>query len=388
MSGLLRRSSAVIAILAVAGIVGVLLIGSTAPSPIGAQPDPAAPSGEVAPQPASQPAPQSTGQPAPSPRTGADVDLGFQLSAHHSDRADQAIAVLDRLRRAGARWVRVDVGWQTLQPQGPGPFDQWYVELLDEVFTGARERGLRVIVSLWLSPSWATDGGSPYAPPDDVGDYADAIAAAARRWGADVAAWEIWNEPNFPVFFEGADPATYTRLLCAAYPAVKRYDDAPVVFGGLMYNDDGWLRRAYEAGARDCFDVLATHPYVGPSDAPPDTPAVGAVWRLTHTPAVRAVMEEWGDGAKQIWITELGWSSGPDSAGNPWDRSVTPRQQAAYLGDAVRLVRARYPYVGPIIWYRDIDGPSDTYQDGFGLLHPDLRPKPALRALRDAARRR
>jgi hypothetical protein len=153
-----------------------------------------------------------------------------------------------------------------------------------------------------------------------------------------------------------------------------------------MYNDDAWLADAYRAGAKGCFDALATHPYVGPSDAAPDTPSVGAIWRLTHTPAMRKVMDEWGDTKKRIWVTELGWSSGPDNLGNPWDRPVTPRQQARYLREAVELIRTEYPYVGPIIWYRDVDGPTDSYQDGFGLMHPDLTSKPAFAALRAAVR--
>jgi hypothetical protein len=355
-------------------VLGVWLVGSRVPSRLDALPDTSDP---------------STAGPAPTDghhrhyrraKPDGDDQLGVQLSAHHTDHPGPALAVLDRLASAGATWVRVDVGWSTLQPNGPGPFDMWYVDLLDAVIEGAKQRGLKVIFDLWQTPSWASDSGHAYAPPRDPADFADAVGRAAQRWGDDVDAWEIWNEPNLDSFFEGTDPATYTALLCAAYPAVKQYDLDPVLFGGLMYNDDAWLRKAYEAGAKGCFDALATHPYVGPSDAAPDTPAVGAVWRLTHTPAVRAVMNQWGDNRKKIWVTELGWSSGPDSAGNPWDRAVTPQRQAQYLREAVDLIRNRYHYVGPIIWYRDVDGPTDHYQDGFGLLHPDLSDKPAMRA--------
>jgi hypothetical protein len=377
MTALVQRSVAVIVVAAVCA----WLLGSTISWQTGAVPEPVGPSGAGK----SRPDRANIGASA-RPTGGPDHRLGVQLSAHHGAAPKPALAVMDRLQEAGARWVRVDVGWATLQPTGPGAFDQWYVDLLDAVLAGARERDLKVIVSLWLTPGWASETGSLYAPPRNETDYASAIGRAARRWGEDVAAWEVWNEPNFTSFFEGADPAVYTRLLCAAYPAVKKYDDSPVLFGGLMYNDDAWLAEAYRAGAKRCFDVLATHPYVGPSDASPDTPSVGAVWRLTHTPAVRAVMDEWGDKDKRIWITELGWSSGPDNEGNPWDRSVSPRRQARFLRQAVELIRSDYPYVGPIIWYRDVDGPTDGYQDGFGLLHPDLSPKPSMRAFESAVR--
>ncbi|GAA3824121.1 cellulase family glycosylhydrolase [Nocardioides panacisoli] len=371
-------------ILVVATAAGVWMLGSTLPPRIEALPDS---SGDHQ---------HATGGPDHRHRHGhqaptgpeRDHELGVQLSAHHAATSKRALVVMDHLAAAGASWLRVDVGWATLQPDGPGPFAGWYTDLLDDVLARAHRLGLKVILALWQTPAWASTSGSPYAPPTHDSDFAEAIGTAAQRWGDDVDAWEVWNEPNFDAFFEGADPATYTRLLCAAYPAVKHYDQSPVLLGGLMYNDDDWLREAYEAGAKDCFDGVATHPYVGPSNAPPDTPAVGAKWRLTATPAVRDVMKEYGDARKQIWITELGWSSGPDSKGNPWDIPVSPQTQAKFLRQAVELVRTRYPYVGPIIWYRDVDGRSRSYQDGFGLFHPDLTPKPALGAFEAAVRGR
>lgn len=327
------------------------------------------------------------------PRPGTDddaidLDLGVQLSAHHDARTEYADQVMTHLQDAGAGWVRVDVGWSTLQSQGPGRFDQWYVDVIDSVLDDAQEHDLKVILMLWQTPSWASPSGTENAVPRKVGDYAAALEQAAERWGDRVDAWEIWNEPNLDSFFQGEDPASYTDLLCAAYPAVKKYDDSPVLFGGIMYNDAQWLTEAYESGAQGCFDALATHPYIGPSDAAPDTPSVGAVWRLTSTPAMHKVMKAWGDGDKQIWITELGWSTGTENEGNEWDRPVTARKQAKFLRQAVRLIRDDYPYVGPIIWYRDVDGRSPRYQDGFGLMHADLTDKPAMKAFRAAVRGR
>lgn len=375
MTKLLRRGLLVVLIL------GTWVAGSVLPWQLGASSESPRPAPSATPAPSPAPSPTA-------PRPRHDEDLGYQLSAHHAADARRAVRAMTALRPTGAGWVRVDVGWPALQSRGPGGMDRWYADLLDDVFTAARARGLKVIVSLWQTPAWASPNGSIYAPPRDVADYARAIGLMAARWSGDVAAWEVWNEPNFDAFFEGADPATYSRLLCAAYPAVKRYDDSPVLLGGLMYNDDAWLGKAYRSGAGPCFDALAVHPYVGPSDAAPDTPSVGEVWRLTHLPAMRAVMDEWGDRRKRIWVTELGWSSGPDSMGNSWDRPVSPAVQARYLREAVALIRDRYPSVGPIIWYRDVDGPTRAYADGFGLLHADLTPKPAFAALRDAVRGR
>src|SRR5437016_4846215 len=69
-------------------------------------------------------------------------------------------------------------------------------------------------------------------PPRNLQDYADALKWSAARWKS-VQAWEVWNEPNAAEFLNPADPAAYTRLLKASYPAVKAGNPAAkVVFAG------------------------------------------------------------------------------------------------------------------------------------------------------------
>ena len=314
--------------------------------------------------------------------------LGVHLASLYEAGPLRRRKILDRIARAHASWIRIDIGWASLEPNGSGQYAEWYVRLIDNVLREADRRDLKVLAMFWATPAWANGGRRPRVPPTDEADYAHALGWAAARWGGTVDAWEIWNEPNSRSFLRGASPARYARLLCAAYPSLKAVDASPVLTGGLEYNDDGWLRRLYDAGARGCFDAVATHPYVAPSDAPPEARDVGEVWRLTHTPAVRRVMRLNGDGSKRIWITEIGWSTGISDDPDPWDQGVPMRVQAAYLKRAVELVRDRYRYVGPIFWYRDVDGRhGDAHERGLGLLRRNLRPKPALRAFREAADR-
>ena len=107
-------------------------------------------------------------------------------------------------------------------------------------------------------------------------------------------------------------------------------------------------------------------------------------WLLTHVPAVRDVMARNGDGAKPIWFTEFGWSvhdNRPDSP--PWQRGVSPAEQAAYLTRALGLIGSRYPYVERAFWYKDAARPEeDEVQAGYGLLRADLTPRPAYTALK------
>ncbi|GAB2451794.1 hypothetical protein GCM10027062_35770 [Nocardioides hungaricus] len=330
-------------------------------------------------------APVSTGQ------GGADrlPALGVQFHAtwtHYTQR--KRARVLDRIEQSGATWVRVDVGWAMLQPQR-GRYDRsWAVPRLDRIMEQLRRRDLKVLVMFWLTPGWATEETDPvlaqYTSPDRPGDYARAIGWAAKRWGDVVDAWEIWNEPNLEAFYVGTDPATYADLLCRAAPAVRRNDrSAKVVFGGLMYNDDDWLQRAYDAGVGGCFDVLAVHSYQAPADAPPDAEDDGEVWNLAHLDAVRKTMLENGD-RLPVWVTEFGWSvheNSPDT--EPWRRGVTEQQQAAYAQQALEIMGRDFPYVKAAFWYKDaaVASSTDEHQEGYGLLDESLRPRPVLRTL-------
>jgi hypothetical protein len=290
--------------------------------------------------------------------------------------------VLDSLVKMGARWVRIDVGWPQFQPD-PGAYSKSGVAYVDNVISMAHERGLEVLVMLWLTPDWA--GPNERAAPNNPADYARAAGWAAAHWADKVDAWEVWNEPNLDDFWAGTDPASYTRLLCEAYPAIKAGDpSAPVLFGGVSLNDDGWIRDAYKAGAKGCFDVLATHPYTGPSDQGPTHPDASEMWDYRHVTAVRQVQKDYDD-RKPIWFTEVGWSAHPNTGDEaPWNVGVTKEQQARFAVDALDLARTNYPYVRRWFWYNEQDrSGNDVHLANFGLLEPNGERKPVWSALRD-----
>ncbi|MBD8869495.1 cellulase family glycosylhydrolase [Nocardioides donggukensis] len=312
-------------------------------------------------------------------------DLGVQFHGlwSHYDRAKRA-AVLNRISGSGARWVRLDVSWAMIQPRRRSYDLEWGVPRVDRVLKQAERRGLRVLVTFWLTPGWANGGQGERVAPDDASDYATALAWAARRWGDRVGAWEVWNEPNSEDFLEGADPAGYTDLLCAAHDALHRQDDTVrVVLGGLMYNDDAWLRRAYASGARGCFDILGVHPYMAPADARPELEDDGEIWRMRHLAAIRRVMTRHDD-RRPVWATEFGWSSHRNAAGAPaWKRGVSQRKQAKYAVRAMTMLGRDYPYVKKAFWYKALaSGDAGRHHDGYAMLRRDLSPKPVFRALR------
>jgi hypothetical protein len=161
-----------------------------------------------------------------------------------------------------------------------------------------------------------------------------------------VRSWQIWNEPNFNLYWR-PDPAPrrYARLLRAAAGAIRAHDrDAEIVLAGIAPVRDGiapwdFLGRLYQLpGIRRSFDTVALHPYsAGPLDL------------KQQLDRIRRVIVRAGDRNTAIAVTELGWASaGPGGPG-----VLGRRGQARMLRRAFGLLargRARWR-VQRVSWY-------------------------------------
>jgi hypothetical protein len=253
------------------------------------------------------------------------------------------------------------------------------------------------------TPGWAASvAGQPFSPPRDPATYAAFLRALIGRYGprgsfwsanpslprVPVRHWQIWNEPNIAINFVGVRswPATYARLLRAAYRAVHGADGgAKVVMAGLANFSWRDLSKAYRAGVRGSFDIAAVHPFSGrPSNS------------VKITRLNRDVMNRNGDRRKPIWLTELTWSSAKGRK-----TPLTQNWETTEAGQARRLRQAYTLYVrarrslglGRIFWYTwaTVDRNSKNSFDYSGLRTelPSGRfaDKPALAAFRAMARR-
>lgn len=279
---------------------------------------------------------------------------------------------------SGSKWLRVDVGWCSLEESGPGLISQWYQGRLDVTADTAEKLGMKLVVQLGCAPKWAGGTGSNDYPTDPA-QFQRIARYLADRYKGRVAAWEIWNEPNCIGGCGNGSPDQFVAVLKAGYRGIKTGDpDVTVVSGGTSGNDVNWLRRMYAAGAAGSFDALGVHPYQDPATAAPDAPSQGSTYRLSTLPMVHRLMVANGDGDKPIWLTEFGWTTaktGPRPG-------VDDDTQARYLQDAVRQIRSQYPYVTHAFWFclRDRDD-STPYENNFGLLHVRGSPKPAFAAM-------
>ena len=122
--------------------------------------------------------------------------------------ADHEIAAARQLH---ARVVRAELRWSTLEPLAASQIDPHAVAFTDRLVADAAAAGIRVIFTVDSTPCWASSapaallrkclpGGLTRAanawPPRNPADYAAAVAFIARRYGTQLAAIEVWNEPD------------------------------------------------------------------------------------------------------------------------------------------------------------------------------------------------
>ena len=296
----------------------------------------------------------------------------------------QRMAMLDKLEAAGVEWVRIDIGWSSLQPDDAETWSDGHTAVVDNCIDWAHARGIKVLGELIWTPEWANGGKGRAYPPADLNDYANAAFWVANRWRGKVSAWEVWNEANLDDFWAGTD-AEYFEMLKVAHPRFKAGDPAArVVFAGTAYNDAEYVDSAYRAGVRGFFDIVAVHPYEVPGDATPDDGECANRTDFECVSRVREVMRAYGDGEKPIWFTEYGWSTHANAptcpdATDDWEQGVSEDKQAAYYVRAFDYANANFPYVSAMFWYseRDRGGNRCEHADNYGLVRYDLTEKPA-----------
>lgn len=332
------------------------------------------------------PAEPSTTDVGGTPAATADVSFGVQQDSHYDFQKIEPM--VERMRSMGLKWLRLQMLWENIEPDSPGTFNWPQYDLL---FDKLRGSGIQVIAVLNGAPKWATKPdcrGDNGCPPADLQQYAKFAQAVVQRYGADVRAWEIWNEPNQQYAWNPSpDAQDYVALLRTAYSAVKQVAPGETVISaglsptgtlpGSFIAPVEFLEQMYRYGARGSFDAVGWHPYTPVADFG-ITEADNAWTQMSETPiSARSVMESNGDAGKKIWATEFGVSTISGEASDDL--------QADTLSRAVRLW-ATYDFAGPLIIfnYRDRNVALDDPNSHYGIVRYDDTPKPAVPALTKA----
>lgn len=310
------------------------------------------------------------------PLGGVTIGVGQNDSA---EEIDQAIA---RAHELHARLVRVEIRWSVFEPREPGQVDQGRLAVLDRIMSQASANGMRVVALVERTPCW--DSSAPAQllracepdsdtqanawPPRDPSAYAAFTAMLARRYGNELAAIEVWNEPDQSNehYFAGPEKATrYAAILRAAYTAIKQADPSVMVLGASIVGSNGaFLKALYAAGIKSYYDGLSVHFYN----------LVLASLRSIHE-----VQLANGDHTP-VWLNEFGWSScWPYASVQEEQACVTTQLQGRNLADTIHSL-ARTPWVAAEIVYEMQSTPN---QD-FGVFSETGERKPSFAALQSA----
>ena len=320
--------------------------------------------GDADPEPAPAPAPERP----PADYVGIYADDVFFRDASYKRRT------LAAQHDAGIRLIRQPFAWNEFEERP---------ERYDEFVRAAADAGIRVLPVLLGPEPGAKPAPAGMRPPRDPEAFARFAAAVARRYGPGgsvetklpIRSFQIWNEPNIPSFWgTGPDPVEYAELLGAAADAIREVDgDAEIVAAGLPDSRLGMPAPRFLAEVLEGdvdVDAVAVHPYAS-------TPAQVA----GKVRALRRVAK-----GHDVWVTEVGWGTG----GRDGPLRVSPETQARHLTETFR--RLQPLRVRGVVWFQWRDpepfpGRRPIWPYFAGLLAQDGKPKPALEALRQAARR-
>ncbi|HMQ29545.1 MAG TPA: O-antigen ligase family protein [Chloroflexaceae bacterium] len=388
--------------------------------------------------------------PAPEPLP-ARPELGVNLFSLHLEPDPAAVTrTLELTAAMGARYARMQVPWDDLEIHGRGDFeDRRNLEAVgavsawdkyDRIAAAANAAGVELIWRLERPPAWARaaaaatpefqqgllEDGNSTGPPDDLADYGAFVTAVVERYDGDGAGdapggpvvrhFQIWNEPNLKNEWGWAEPLPeeFVELLRVGATAARAASpEAVILFPGLAPTDGldqrapmtelEYLDRVYKAGGAAYFDVMAAQSYgLG---QPPDEHRYVFLrgrdswsWRrpidtrndVSRVVLLREVMEANGDAETEVWVTEFGWNSAPDSIPPErrltWGEPVSEATKGAYLVGQLERARAEWPWMGVMnVWMLRYGGyaepdPADP-TPYFALVTRDWQTLPAYEAL-------
>ena len=341
-------------------------------------------------------------------------ELGIQIHIHREDLRP----ILRQLQALGVGWVKVQVSWKLYQPH-PDAYAEDRLAELDRLVEAAANNNIKVLLNVSKAPEWSRPTTELDGPPLDYGLYRDFLAFLAGRYQGNVAAYELWNEPNLKREWNGIplSAAELTRLIAAGAEGIRQSDSqaliissAPATTGindGITAIDDRvYLRGMLEAGVGDIVDGIGVHPYgwANPPDSSYAEPDRSVPTHNNHPSFFfsdtlsdyKALLSEYGV-TDPLWATEFGWGSFDQIADEKGDPAQPPQgaefmadvsewEQAAYLLRALEIGR-HDETLGPMIIWNLNFGPllgDEFSESGYSILRPDGSRRPAYRSLEHA----
>jgi hypothetical protein len=287
--------------------------------------------------------------------------------------------------RGSVETLRMPIFWFECEPKR-GRYD---FAAVDAEVGAAAARGIRVLPFVYGTPAWlGRQEKAPLSGPA-LARWKGFLRALVARYGPrgsfwkgsahrePIRRWQIWNEPNFRLFWAPKiEPVGYAKLLRASATTIRAADPgAEIVLAGVApvgYGMKTWafMRRLLRVpGVRRDFDFAAVHPYSA------------TIPELNYQlEKVRAALVAGGAGREPLLVTEFGVASHGDY---PSAFVVGEEGQARFLRRAYeRLLAMRHRWrIAGAYWYTWRDeaqaDPHCGFCQGAGLLRLNGTAKPA-----------
>lgn len=196
--------------------------------------------------------------------------LGFNLHFDDGGRSGELAAI----RATGARWVRTDLTWNSLETNGVYNFSRW-----DKHFAGLQEHGLRSVNILcynhpdYMTPeqksqmSNAWDVSFGLDNEKQIQAFLAYVEATVRKYSGKGHIWEFWNEPNVNHFWQpSSDPVQFMNVLSQVVKLIRSFaPEEYIAIDASHVNSESpsgtFLENCIKLGLLDLIDVLFIHPY-------------------------------------------------------------------------------------------------------------------------------
>jgi hypothetical protein len=279
---------------------------------------------------------------------------------------------LDLIQAAGFRRVNMDLLWSEVEKR-PGVYD---FSKYDWAIQNLLRRGIRPMIILGLgNPLYAQ--GLTIEPPHVREAYERYAMATVDHFKNRGLLWQIVNEPNHEFFWQPKpNPELYANLAMGLAPKLKMLDPSGVFIAPSTAGAPAdFLERCFRHGLLQVVDAVAVHTY----QAFP-TKRIPEFFEREYMQA-RQLIDRYSPPGKFIplLIGEWGYSTAIGEVDEQTQANFLVRQ--ALLGMMVGTpVNITYD------WKGDINTPGGNpakKEHNFGLVRPDLQPKPSYFAMRE-----
>ena len=258
------------------------------------------------------------------------------------------------------RYVKQTFAWRDMERvQG-----EWLFGEADKVIHEVTRRDLKLVARLGKTPDWShsLEGDFLDAPPDGLDLWRNYCFTVADRYQGQIAAYQIWNEPNLEREWGNQPPNAedYVTLLQVCSEAIREADpEAILISAGLSptgrmddvaHRDDIYFDQMYRHDFQQYIDVVGVHapgfsrPIYGPDDAERDGNGRWATFRRVED--LRKIMIAHNDATRQMAILEVGYTTDTVNPDYAWF-AVDEETQAQYLEEAYLYAAEHWrPWVG------------------------------------------